>query len=445
MQDKKWFVMAAVIATGIMSFTGVLIETSMNVTFPTLMADFDTTANGVQWVTTGYLLAIAIVVPLSAYFIRNFSSRRLFVAANLLFLVGVVIDSFSPTLALLLLGRVLQGMGTGIALPLMFHIILTKSPIEKRGVMMGIGTLTTSIAPAIGPTYGGIVLSALGWRAIFWFLIVLLAASLVIGLRAIPVESVARSESFNIPAFVFLAVGLASLLMNVERLSLVWLAVSLLAIIGFVIFNARNVLLNISIFKNAQFTKLLGSVLIYQAMFLALSFILPNYLQLGLHLNSTQAGLFMFPGAVIGASLAPVGGRLLDKYGAVKPVSFGLLVSTLAMSGMDITFNGASMWGLLGWHMLTMVGSGLAMSNLMTLTLSQLRPDESADGNSILNTTQQFVGAAATAVAAQLFASQSSVVAGANLGVTTLMMLFFISVVLFVWAVLKRRKKASVK
>lgn len=166
MQAKEWHVLRAVIAAGIMSFSGVLIETSMNVTFPTLMNEFQTDANGVQWVTTGYLLAIAVIVPLSAFLIRNYSPRRLFIIANLLFLVGVILDGFAPNLLVLLTGRVFQGIGTGIALPLMFDIILTKSPLDRRGVMMGIGTMTTSIAPAIGPTYGGILLNSLGWRSI---------------------------------------------------------------------------------------------------------------------------------------------------------------------------------------------------------------------------------------------------------------------------------------
>jgi MFS family permease len=349
-----------------------------------------------------------------------------------------LLDAFSPTLIILLAGRVLQGIGTGIALPLMFQIILTKSPIEKRGVMMGIGTLTTSIAPAIGPTYGGLVLSAMGWRAIFWFLVVLLLASLFLGLRAIPVEVVVRGERFNGLAFVFLAFGLASLLLTVEQLSLICLGASVVFLGLFGLVNRRHVLLNTQVLKNGQFSRLLGSVLIYQAMFLALSFILPNYLQLGLHLNATQAGLFMFPGAVIGSALAPVAGRVLDKVGPIKPITFGLTVSTIAITGMTLTFHQASVWVLLGWHMLTMVGSGMAMSNLMTLTLAQLPPTESADGNSILNTTQQFIGAAATAVAAQLFTSQSSIVAGGQAGVGVLMVFFFMSLILFGYSVARR-------
>ena len=383
MQAKEWHVLRAVIAAGIMSFSGVLIETSMNVTFPTLMNEFQTDANGVQWVTTGYLLAIAVIVPLSAFLIRNYSPRRLFIIANLLFLVGVILDGFAPNLLVLLTGRVFQGIGTGIALPLMFDIILTKSPLDRRGVVMGIGTMTTSIAPAIGPTYGGILLNSLGWRSIFWFLIVLLVASLIMGLTSMPVETVKRTESFAFGAFVFLGLGLALLLMAVERLSLMFLIGAVVLLVIFAFLNKRRQLLNLAILRHSRYDRLMISFLVYQAILLGLSFILPNYLQLGLGRTATAAGLFMFPGAVIGSVLAPVSGRVLDKFGAVKPILFGLSVATLAMVLMAVFFKDLSFWTLMLTHMLLMVGIGFSYANLMTITLSSLAPSENADGNSV--------------------------------------------------------------
>lgn len=448
MQAKEWHVLRAVIAAGIMSFSGVLIETSMNVTFPTLMNEFQTDANGVQWVTTGYLLAIAVIVPLSAFLIRNYSPRRLFIIANLLFLVGVILDGFAPNLLVLLTGRVFQGIGTGIALPLMFDIILTKSPLDRRGVMMGIGTMTTSIAPAIGPTYGGILLNSLGWRSIFWFLIVLLVASLIMGLTSMPVETVKRTESFAFGAFVFLGLELALLLMAVERLSLMFLIGAVVLLVIFAFLNKRRQLLNLAILRHSRYDRLMISFLVYQAILLGLSFILPNYLQLGLGRTATAAGLFMFPGAVIGSVLAPVSGRVLDKFGAVKPILFGLSVATLAMVLMAVFFKELSFWTLMLTHMLLMVGIGFSYANLMTITLSSLAPSENADGNSVLNTLQQFVGASATAIVAQIFASATDrhigdgVVNGSQSGLIFLTVLMIISILAF-FTVMRSVKTAN--
>lgn len=130
--NKELKLLPAVLATGIMAFAGVLIETAMNVTFPTLMTEFKISTSGVQWVTTIYLLVISIIVPLSTYLLKNISLRHLFLTANLFFILGLVIDYRSPNFAFLLIGRLAQGISTGIALPLMFHIILTYSPLEKR-------------------------------------------------------------------------------------------------------------------------------------------------------------------------------------------------------------------------------------------------------------------------------------------------------------------------
>ncbi len=140
-------VIAAVIATGLLSFCGVIVETAMNVSFPKLMTEFGVTTNVVQWMTSIYLLVVAIIVPLSA----------------------------------LLTGRLIQGLGTGISLPLMFNIIMEQVPRQRIGLMMGFGNLITGIAPAVGPTFGGIIVSSFGWRWIFYILLPFLLVSLLLG------------------------------------------------------------------------------------------------------------------------------------------------------------------------------------------------------------------------------------------------------------------------
>lgn len=440
MNKKEWHVLGAVIASGLMSFGGVLIETAMNVTFPHLMQEFNVNASGIQWVTTGYLLAIAIVVPISAYLIRNFSIRNLFLFAEAMFLIGLLMNAFSPDMTMLLLGRVLQGVGTGIAIPLMFHIILTKAPLEKRGVMMGIGTMTTSIAPAIGPTYGGVLLSTLGWRSIFWFLIIIVMISLFIGLKSIPTEKVKCDEKFNTLAFLTLATGLSTLLLAVEQMSITWLLVSLMALVAFYFANKKRMLLNLTIFRFSQFDMLMYSLLVYQAIFLGLSFILPNYLQMGMGVTSTQAGLFMFPAAVIGTILAPVSGRLLDVFGPKWPITIGLTIATIGTVFMAVSFQSLNFWTLMMAQCFLTIGTGLSFSNLMAVTLGSLPEDLKGDGNSVVNTGLQFMGASATAIVAQLLGNATQkdavngVVIGSQQGVMFLAIMIVISWLVFLVA-----------
>ena len=174
-------VIAAIGATGLMSFCGVIVETAMNVTFPILMREFSITTNQAQWMTSIYLLLVAIVVPLSAILKSSYRTKMLFTVANLLFISGIIIDALAPLFGVLLVGRAIQGIGTGIALPLMFNIIMEQVPTSRIGFMMGSGNLITGVAPAIGPTFGGIVASKLNWRWVFYSLIPLLIISFVLG------------------------------------------------------------------------------------------------------------------------------------------------------------------------------------------------------------------------------------------------------------------------
>lgn len=403
MTEKKWHVIPAVIATAIMSFCGVLIETAMNVTFPTLMEEFQTTSSGIQWVTTGYLLAIAIVVPISAYLVRNFTIRQLFLASNLIFIIGVLINCFSTSLAVLLFGRFLQGVGTGIALPLMFHIVLTQVPIDRQGTIIGLGAMTTALAPPIGPTFGGIVSAALGWRFIYWTLIPFLVAALVIGLWAIPSETAPKKSPFNVLAFGFLAVCLASLLMVIESPSWLWTVLVVVSAVGFAWFNRTNALLSFAPFKSGHFNGTLYIVLAFQGAVLGLSFVYPNYLQLGLAQTATTAGLFMFPGAAMVALLSPISGKWFDVKGPLYPLLTGLVLATTGSVLISLFFEHLSILPLLALNIVLMSGIGLMMGSNVTYCLMQLDKDVQADGNSIVNTLQQFTGAISTTIMARIF------------------------------------------
>lgn len=146
----------AILAAGLFSFCGVLIETATNITFPTLMNEFHISTSLVQWMTTGNLLMMGIMIPISSYLKRRFQTKKLFLIAGFLFSIGLIVDVFAQQFTLLLIGRFIQGAGVGIALPMMYNIILGESPERLLGLMMGCGSFVTAAAPAIGPTFGGI-------------------------------------------------------------------------------------------------------------------------------------------------------------------------------------------------------------------------------------------------------------------------------------------------
>lgn len=208
----------SIVAAGILSFTGVVIETAMNVTFPSLMKEFSISTSLVQWITTGYLLVLAVVIPTSGYLKERFPMKRLFLTAAGVFIAGTLLGAWSPAFPVLLLGRLLQGAGTGIALPLMFNIIMEQAPLDKLGVMVGSGMLVCALAPAVGPSIGGYIVSLFGWRMIFWAVLPLLLISFVIGGLSVRQSSDIRKESFDFMGLLYLAVSFTCLLLGCTEL-----------------------------------------------------------------------------------------------------------------------------------------------------------------------------------------------------------------------------------
>lgn len=412
-------VIMAIIATGIMSFCGVVVETAMNITFPTLMKQFNVSTSTVQWMTTIYLLVVAIIVPLSATFKQNFKTKQLFIFANIMFILGVFIDTIAPSFTILLIGRAIQGIGTGIALPLMFNIILEQVPMSKIGMMMGIGTLITAVAPAVGPTFGGVVVSSIGWRYIFIFLIPLLVISLFLGIFNIQQKSEIKHSRFDIIGSLFITLGLSGLIFgfsNLGNTSFIDLKVGgaiTIGIISILMFvwrssQIKNPIINVKVLGNLNFSGHVFAFFIFQLVSLGLSFLLPNYIQLVNHSSAVLAGLIVLPGALIGAVFAPLGGRILDTIGPKWPLTMGSGIALIVL--LIFVFNGTSLSNLLigCLYFFFMIGIGLSFGNLMTNGLKQLDSNLHSHGNAILTTMQQFSGAVGTSLTAAFVATKQT-------------------------------------
>ena len=417
MSDEKIStkVLCAIFATGILSFCGVAGETAMNITFPVLMKAFSVNTSTVQWVTTIYLLVVACVVPLSAYLKRSFKMKTIFLVANLLSILGVLIDFIAPSFSFVVLGRLVQGMGVGFALPLMFNIILEQVPSRKIGLMMGVGTLITAVAPAIGPTVGGLLTSHFGWRSIFLIQFPILLASLIAGLRSIEQKSEVKRESLDILsllATIFLFLGLILGLHGVAEHAffsfsvLGWLLIGILSLVILIWRSTtlENPIINLSILKNRKLTGHIIAFFSFQLGSLAMSFLLPNYVQLVNNSNTTLAALMLLPGAIIGAGFAPFSGIILDKMGARKPILIGAILIVLAQLLFSLFGLSLSNTLILVFYMIFMTGLGVSFGNVMTNGQKQLSLDQRADANAIFNTLQQFAGAVGTTLASLIVA-----------------------------------------
>lgn len=414
------WVVLAVIAAGIMSFAGVVVETAVNISFPTLMREFNISTDLVQWMTTICLLTVSLTVPLSAYLKRRFKTKHLFIFANLAFTTGLLIDILAPNFCFLLLGRLVQGIGTGVALPLMFNIILDWVPQHRVGTMMGVGTMITGIAPAIGPTYGGLLVNSLGWRWIFIFLLPLLIVSLITGMVTIRQKGQLVRTTFDwlslvelILMFGGLTTGFANMGSHafVSPLVMGSFTVGVIGTLAFITRSLKitNPIVNLQLFTNRRFAKLALAFLLFQLTALGLSFLVPNYIQLVNHGSAMLAGLIVLPGAAIGALTGPFGGRLLDQFGARRPVLTGVGLNLLAVIGMaGLASTGLPNLVIIFLYLAFMVGAGLSFGNIMTSALDNLPDQDNGDGNAILNTLQQFAGAVGTSVVSAIVAASQT-------------------------------------
>lgn len=442
----------SIFAAGLMSFSGVLIETAGNVTFPVLMNDFHVNMATVQWMTTGYLLVASIIMPLSAYLKRNFSSRKLFVTAAVLFICGLLIDAVANQFIFLVLGRVIQGAGAGIAIPLMFNIILERTPLDKIGLLMGIGTMITAVAPALGPTFGGLVVNTLGWRYIFIFIIPVMIISLIMGLTSITGETgQVKHTKLDVVGFISIALTFIGLIFAFSNLStilqkpLMFISPLVIGIISLAVFikhslNTSNPLINIRVFKKTKFTQGITAYFIFQVNTLGLSFILPNYVQIVNHSTAMTAGLLLLTGGLVGAIMSPISGRLLDNYGAQKPIMTGAVFEIIGGLLYCIFASSLTSGKIILFYAITMLGIGLVMGDTMTASIGQLAESENTDGNGLFNMAQQFAGAVGTAIISAIMqfveqtSSQTSVtgkyIAAAQVGFIFILMIVLIGVYL---------------
>lgn len=406
-------VFAAIVATGLMSFCGVIVETSMNIAFPTLMREFGVSTNVISWMTSIYLLAISIIVPISAILKSSYKTKNLFLTANVLFLLGLIVDAIAPSFVFLLLGRVIQGIATGIALPLMFNIILEQVSKSKIGTMMGVGNLITGAAPALGPTFGGIIINNLGWRWVFYLLIPFIIISLLLGLWGIQQKSELVKQKIDVPSFLLIAIFFSGAIYGFSNLSsgnILEIVLPLIFVVIAAILLVRRTkslehpLLKLDLLKNKYFAATVLGFFLIQMISLGNAFLLPNYIQLTNNSTAMTAGLLVLPAGAVGAIMGMIGGNLLDKHGArnVTLAGFYLMISELAIFAI-FSRNMSNIFIMLV-YILYMGGMGMILGNVMTYALSRIDKKWVTQGNAILSTVQQFAGAVGTSVTSAIVA-----------------------------------------
>ena len=397
-------------------FVGMYSETALNIALPQLSAAFGIELSLVQWLVIGYMLAIGIVLPFASAIMKWFSARAITMFALGSFALGAVASGIAPNFGLALAGRIVQGVGTGLVLPLMFAMVLEVMPPHKIGAAMGITALVIMFAPAIGPTLAGFLIGALSWRWVFFSF----AAVALVGLAFAAKFEVnpytlsrphidAASVVASCLGFggIVLCVGVSSLL---GWTSPVTLGAFVVGVAGLVVYVRRQLssetpVLDLRAFRIRDFR--IGSlcVMVNFGITLAAMYILPQFYQNAMAIAVVVTGVVMLPGGVVNCLVSVVSGRLFDHVGARVPAIAGFALSAVGAAMLLFVSPDSSIGYVVACHIVLMVGVPLAMSPCQTHALSSLPARLSTDGSTILNTMQQVVGAICTAVATGLIAN----------------------------------------
>ena len=413
-------IIVAVVALAILTFLGILSETSLNIAYSTLMAEFAVSADVVQWLTTGYLLLLSVAIPASPFMVRRFATKTLFVAAVSIFAAGALVGALAANFPMLLAARLVMALGTGISLPLITNIILEKAPLEQRGMMLGIVSLVTCAAPAIGPVFGGVVMEYLNWHWIFYTMLPFLALAFALGRACVPeirhADGTGERARISVPSLLLVAVGLAALIVAVSFFAawqgdwrfwaMLALAVAMLAVFVAMQLRMDRPLVQVRVFGHSGFALGMLILLMASGSVLGLNFLLPILLQRGFGMGSLEAALALLPGAVVGAISAPMIGGMLKRHFPPKFIVVGFAVTTLTDAAF--VFCSDSVWVVAVAYAVFMAFSGFVLVPDQTHALNQLPARLNADGSAVMNTVQQLAGAIGTAVASTLITEFSA-------------------------------------
>ncbi|MEF2245217.1 DHA2 family efflux MFS transporter permease subunit [Paenibacillus sp. IITD108] len=399
------------------AFIGLYSETALNMALTNIMSEFSVSEATVQWLTTGYLLTLGILVPISTLLIQWFTTKQLVITSLAFSIAGTILAALAPSFSLLLSGRIIQAVGTGILLPLMMNVILLIFPIQKRGAVMGIMGLVITTAPAVGPAAAGFIVDTWSWPYIFWISLIFYAALVIFGLR--PIDNVSRitKPAIDVTSIACSTIGFGGLIYSLSNISEksflsaeVWIPF-VIGALAIAIFIRRQIkmevpMINLRVFQYRMFA--LGTLLVFLGMILILStaILLPLYIKGSLLFSAAMAGIILVPGSAVNAMLSPIVGRLFDQFGARRFVPIGFLLTVISCICFLLSISDtAPVWKIIAACVILFMGIPMIIMPAQTNGLNQLPRSLYADGAAVMNTLQQIAGATGTAFAITLMVS----------------------------------------
>lgn len=429
-----WLLLAA-------AFVAILNETTMGVAIPHVSDDFGISDIDAQWLTTAFMLTMAVVIPTTGFLLRRFTTRQVFVAAMSLFSLGTITASLAPAFPVLLTARVVQASGTAIMMPLLMTTLMTVVPAHARGRMMGRVSIVISLAPAIGPVMSGVISEAANWRWTFAAVVPIALISLGVGARWIANLGETTRAPIDILSVVLSAFGFGGLVYGLSQIggaaahggdggsdaptSTLPLIVSLvIGVAGLALFVWRQLLLqrtdrpllDLRVFRGRNFTLAILQMTLLSMAFFGTIIVLPLYMQDVLGMTASEAGLAVLPGALLMGLAGPIVGRIYDARGTRVLLVPGAAVA-VGMLWVLTTFDeNTEIWAIVAAQTVLSLGLAVSFTPLFTAALGSLEPRFMSYGSAIVSTIQQVAGAAGIAVMVTVMTSvtASTLAAGAG-------------------------------
>ncbi|PNQ80547.1 DHA2 family efflux MFS transporter permease subunit [Paenibacillus sp. F4] len=401
------------------AIVAILNQTLISVALPKMMSDLNIDANIAQWLSTGFMLVNGVLIPVTAFLIARFSTRKLFISAMTIFSIGTLLCAIAPSFSTLLIGRLIQAAGAGIMMPLMMVVILNIYPIERRGRAMGTLGIAMGFAPAIGPTLSGYIVQHYDWRVLFWIILPISVISIVIGFIFLKNVTEQSKPKLDIPGIILSTLGFGGLLYGFSDAGtsgwgsipvLSTLIVGTIALILFIVrqLKADEPMLEFRIFKYDVYSlTTIINVIVTMALYAGM-ILLPIYLQNIRGFTPLQSGMLMLPGAILMGLMSPVTGAIFDRIGARWLSVIGLLIMVITTWEFTRLTETTTYMTLLINYTVRMFGMSLLMMPIQTAGLNQLPQRLNAHGTAMSNTLRMISGSIGTAILVTVMSTQSS-------------------------------------
>ena len=406
--DRRLLMVSSVVVLG--AIMSILDVTVVNVAINTLARDFDTDLSTIQWVATGYTLALATVIPITGWAADRFGTKRLYLVSIFLFVVGSALSGAAWSAESLILFRVLQGFGGGMLMPLGMTILTRAAGPQRVGRVMAIIGIPMMLGPILGPILGGWLVDDFSWRWIFFINLPIGALALVLALRILASDTPAPHHRLDWLGLGLLSPGLALVIYGLAESSssggfgeaqvLVPALIGAALLVGFVrhAMRAESPLIDLGLFNNKTFATAAGMMTLFTIAVFGSMLLLPLYLQAVRGESALTSGLLLAPQG-IGAMLSmPIAGALTDRTGIGKIVPVGLVGILVSVLGLTQVSEDMSYWTLSALLFLFGLGMGSTMMPIMSGAMQTLRRAAVARASTTLNIIQQVGASIGTAV-----------------------------------------------